>query len=101
VPTVLTVLLPVALMLLRAFGEVFLDEESSTRSALDVVGTPVVALLAGLILGMFTLGVQAGFSRGRPSSRWSGCWACWRSTSSPDHSGASRAVPAVPGQASP
>jgi GntP family gluconate:H+ symporter len=62
-PTVLTVLLPVALMLARAFGELVLDEGTRTRAVLDVVGNPVVALLAGVLVAMFTLGTAAGLDR--------------------------------------
>jgi len=65
--TVLTVLLPVLLMLLRAIGEVVLDEGNALRSALDIAGTPIVALLAGVILSMFTLGTAVGFGRQRIS----------------------------------
>ena len=71
-PTVLTVLLPVALMLLRALGELLLDEGNTLRTALDVVGAPVVALLAGVVVAMFTMGVQAGFARGEISATLGG-----------------------------
>jgi GntP family gluconate:H+ symporter len=67
-PAVITVLLPVVLMLLRAVGELTLDEGTGARKTLDIVGTPIVALLAGVILAMFTLGYQAGFSRSQVSS---------------------------------
>ncbi|MCX5069435.1 GntP family permease [Micromonospora lupini] len=67
-PAVITVLLPVVLMLLRAIGELALDEGTAGRKTLDIVGTPIVALLAGVILAMFTLGYQAGFSRSQVSS---------------------------------
>ncbi|MFF3865600.1 SLC13 family permease [Micromonospora sp. NPDC001898] len=67
-PAVITVLLPVALMLLRAVGELALAEGSAGRKALDIVGAPIVALLAGVIVAMFTLGFQAGFSRKQVSS---------------------------------
>ncbi|MGW1057327.1 GntT/GntP/DsdX family permease [Micromonospora rubida] len=67
-PAVITVLLPVALMLLRAVGELALPEDSAGRKALDIVGAPIVALLAGVIVAMFTLGFQAGFSRKQVSS---------------------------------
>jgi GntP family gluconate:H+ symporter len=66
--TIITVLLPVVLMLLRAIGELTLDEGNELRTVLDVIGTPVIALLAGVILGMFTLGVAVGFGRERISS---------------------------------
>jgi GntP family gluconate:H+ symporter len=63
VPTLLTVLLPVALMLLRAVGELLLPAGNAVRSALDVAGTPVVALLAGVLVAIVTLGVRAGLGR--------------------------------------
>jgi len=52
-----TVLLPVVLMLLRAIAELTLDKGSAARQALDGVGNPVVALLAGVILALLALGV--------------------------------------------
>ena len=66
--TVVTVLLPVVLMLLRAIGELVLDKGSGLRSVLDVIGTPMIALLAGVILGMFTLGTAVGFGRQKISA---------------------------------
>ncbi|HEY0360332.1 MAG TPA: SLC13 family permease [Mycobacteriales bacterium] len=66
-PTLLTVLLPVVLMLLRAVGELVLPDDSSLRAALDIAGTPLVALLAGVLVAMFTLGVRAGLGRRRIS----------------------------------
>jgi GntP family gluconate:H+ symporter len=62
-PTLLTVLLPVVLMLLRALGELLLPEGHAVRSGLDVAGTPVVALLAGVLVAMVTLGVRSGLGR--------------------------------------
>jgi GntP family gluconate:H+ symporter len=70
--TIITVLLPVLLMLLRAIGELTLDEGNGLRSVLDVIGTPVVALLAGVVLSMFTLGTAVGFGRERISSTLGG-----------------------------
>ncbi|MFF5069936.1 SLC13 family permease [Micromonospora olivasterospora] len=67
-PAVITVLLPVVLMLLRAVGELTLPEGSGGRRALDIVGTPIIALLTGVIVAMFTLGYQAGFNRAQVSS---------------------------------
>ncbi|GAB3339480.1 hypothetical protein GCM10027452_12410 [Micromonospora halotolerans] len=62
-----TVLLPVVLMLLRAIGELTLDEDTGGRKALDIIGTPIVALLAGVIFAMIFLGYRTGFSRGQVS----------------------------------
>ncbi|MFE7872873.1 SLC13 family permease [Micromonospora humida] len=67
-PAVLTVLLPVVLMLLRAVGELTLADGTVARQTLDIAGAPIVALLAGVIVAMFTLGYQAGFSRSQVSS---------------------------------
>ncbi|MEU4221414.1 gluconate:H+ symporter [Actinoplanes sp. NPDC026623] len=65
---VLTILLPIVLMLARAIGELTLDKENRLRTALDVAGTPVVALLAGVLLAMWTLGKRAGFDRVQTSA---------------------------------
>ena len=67
-PAVATILLPVVLMLLRAIGELTLDEGDSLRNALDVAGTPLVALLAGVLLAMFTLGFATGMNREQVST---------------------------------
>jgi GntP family gluconate:H+ symporter len=67
-PAVLTVLLPVILMLGRAFGELVLDKGNQLREVLDVLGNPVVAMLAGVIVAMFTLGMASGMDRGRISN---------------------------------
>jgi GntP family gluconate:H+ symporter len=60
---VLTVLLPVALMLARGAAELLLPEGDSVRDVLEVVGEPVVALLAGVFVAMWALGHRAGFDR--------------------------------------
>lgn len=65
--TVFTVLLPVLLMLARAVGEVFLAEDTDPRQFLEVIGNPVVALLAGVLFGMVTLGLGSGMGRGQVS----------------------------------
>jgi GntP family gluconate:H+ symporter len=70
--TIATVLLPVVLMLLRAIGELTLDEGNRVRSVLDVIGTPMIALLAGVILAMFTLGTAVGFGREKISATLGG-----------------------------
>ena len=72
VPTVLTVLLPVVLMLLRAIGEVVLDPDSTLSKVLVVAGTPIIALLAGVLVGMFTLGARVGMNRGEISASLGG-----------------------------
>src|SRR3978361_1490494 len=61
--TVATVLLPVVLMALGAIGELTLDEGTTLRSVSNVLGTPVIALLIGVVVAMFTLGTAVGFGR--------------------------------------
>ncbi|MPQ98797.1 gluconate transporter [Modestobacter sp. I12A-02628] len=65
--TVATVLLPVVLMMLGAVGELTLDEGGALRSVADVLGTPVIALLIGLLVAMVTLGTAVGFGREKVS----------------------------------
>jgi GntP family gluconate:H+ symporter len=65
--TILTVLLPVLLMLVKAVCDLTLDKSNGLRSTFDVLGNPPVALLIGLIVAMFTLGTAVGFGRERIS----------------------------------
>jgi GntP family gluconate:H+ symporter len=59
--TLFSVLLPVALMLGKALVDIFIDDEKQTfRQVLDVLGTPLVALLIAVLVAMFTLGVGSG-----------------------------------------
>ncbi|MFD6415074.1 GntP family permease [Streptomyces sp. NPDC060194] len=67
--TVATVLLPVVLMLVKALVDIVVnDPENHVQRVTDVVGSPLIALLAAVLVGMFTLGRAAGFSRERLSS---------------------------------
>ncbi|GAA1887869.1 gluconate:H+ symporter [Streptantibioticus ferralitis] len=69
VPTVCTMLLPVVLMLAKALVDVLVKNQSSlVYRVFDVIGTPLVALLAAVMLGMFTLARPAGFSKERISA---------------------------------
>lgn len=61
-------LLPVVLMLARAVAELTLAEGTGVRPALELAGTPVVALLVGTVAGMLLLGIPAGMNRTRISS---------------------------------
>jgi GntP family gluconate:H+ symporter len=60
--TVTTVLLPVALMLLKAFADVVLPAGSDVRHWLDLIGDPINALLAALLLSLVTFGSARGFT---------------------------------------
>ncbi len=69
VPTVCTMLLPVVLMLAKALVDVLVKNQgSAVYRVFDVIGTPVVALLAAVVLAMFTLARPAGFSKERISA---------------------------------
>ncbi|MGW1054014.1 GntT/GntP/DsdX family permease [Streptomyces sp. NPDC002521] len=64
--TLATVLLPVVLMLAKALVDIVVDDPADrTQRAFDVIGSPLIALLAAVITGFFTLGRPAGFSRER------------------------------------
>lgn len=60
--TLVTVLLPVALMLLKTFADVALDEKNVVRQWLDFIGHPITALLAALLLSLYTFGYARGFT---------------------------------------
>ncbi|WKD30780.1 GntT/GntP/DsdX family permease [Streptomyces xanthophaeus] len=67
--TVFTVLLPVALMLVKAFVDIVVDDPADpVQRVTDVAGSPMIALLAAVLVGMFTLGRAAGFTRDRISA---------------------------------
>jgi GntP family gluconate:H+ symporter len=66
--TLATVLLPVVLMLSKALVDIVVDDPASlVQRVFDVVGSPLIALLAAVIVGIFTLGRPAGFSKERIS----------------------------------
>jgi GntP family gluconate:H+ symporter len=61
--TIFSVLLPVVLMMGKALADIFIeDPEDAVRQVLDVLGTPLVALLLATVVAMFTLGRGAGMS---------------------------------------
>jgi GntP family gluconate:H+ symporter len=67
--TVVTILLPIVLMLIRAVVELTIDDpKNGLQKVTDVLGNPPVALLIGLIVAMFTLGTAVGFGRARINS---------------------------------
>jgi GntP family gluconate:H+ symporter len=62
--TLFSVLLPVVLMLGKALADIFIDDKTQLlRQVLDTLGTPLIALLLAVIVGMFTLGRGAGMGR--------------------------------------
>ncbi|MGW0614823.1 GntT/GntP/DsdX family permease [Streptomyces sp. NPDC002788] len=66
--TLFTVLLPVILMLAKALVDIVVDDpENLIQRVFDVVGAPMIALLASVLVGIFTLLRPAGFSKERIS----------------------------------
>ncbi|MFB9312907.1 GntP family permease [Nocardioides plantarum] len=62
--TILTVLLPVALMLSKALADIVIDDEDAKlQQVFDVVGNPFVALLIGTLVAMVTFGYAVGMDR--------------------------------------
>ncbi|MEU5046043.1 GntP family permease [Streptomyces griseorubiginosus] len=67
-PTLATILLPVVLMLSKALVDIVIDDsENLTQRVFDVIGSPLIALLAAVLVGIFTLLRPAGFGKERLS----------------------------------
>lgn len=60
--TVCTILLPVALMLLKSFADVRFPTAHPARVWMDFIGNPITALLVALLVGMYTFGRARGLS---------------------------------------
>jgi len=60
--TLVTVLLPVFLMLLKALADITLDDKHLLRQWMDLIGHPITALLAALLLSLYTFGKARGFT---------------------------------------
>ncbi|MEU1320085.1 gluconate:H+ symporter [Streptomyces tibetensis] len=66
--TLFTVLLPVLLMLAKALVDIVVDDPGNpVQRVFDVIGAPMIALLASVLVGIFTLLRPAGFSKERIS----------------------------------
>ncbi|MEU7720005.1 GntT/GntP/DsdX family permease [Streptomyces tibetensis] len=66
--TLFTVLLPVLLMLAKALVDIAVDDPGNpVQRVFDVIGAPMIALLASVLVGIFTLLRPAGFSKERIS----------------------------------
>ncbi len=67
--TMFSVLLPVVLMLGKALVELLIDDPTQTlQRFFALVGEPIVALMIGVIVAMFTLGRASGMDRNRIST---------------------------------
>lgn len=63
--TLSTVLLPVVLMLLKALVDIVVDDPADhTQRVFDVIGSPMIALLAAVLVGFFTLGFYRRVQQG-------------------------------------
>ena len=62
--TLFSVLLPVVLMMGKALADIFIDDKGNlVRQVFDTLGTPLIALLIAVIVGIFTLGLGSGMKR--------------------------------------
>jgi GntP family gluconate:H+ symporter len=61
--TLFTILFPIALMMGKAWADLALPVGNPVRTAMAFIGAPVVALLLGTILAMFTFGFGLGRTR--------------------------------------
>lgn len=61
--TLVTVLLPVALMMGKALADIFSGQDSPVRDVMDFIGQPMFALLITALLAIFTLGRTSGMDR--------------------------------------
>ncbi|MGW7681634.1 GntT/GntP/DsdX family permease [Kribbella sp. NPDC054772] len=59
--TLVTVLSPVVLMLLKAASDVWMSKDAALFPVLQFIGDPVVALLIAVLLAMYTFGTSVGF----------------------------------------
>ena len=60
--TLFTILLPVGLMLAKTLADILAPDQSPVRQWMDFIGNPIVALLAALIVGLWTFGFARGLS---------------------------------------
>ena len=62
---ILSIVLPVLLMLIRAVGELTLRDGTGLRTTLDFVGEPAFALFVGVLVAMVAVGRTSGMNRGQ------------------------------------
>jgi gluconate:H+ symporter, GntP family len=60
--TLITLLSPLVLMLIKAAADIWMSPAAALRPALDFIGDPVFALLFAVLLAMVTFGTTVGFS---------------------------------------
>jgi GntP family gluconate:H+ symporter len=64
-PTLLSILLPVALMLLATLAELALPPAHPARAAASFVGNPTIALLVSVLFATWSFGTRCGYGAGR------------------------------------
>jgi gluconate:H+ symporter, GntP family len=60
--TLITLLSPLVLMLIKAAADIWMAKGATLRPTLDFIGDPVFALLFAVLLAMVTFGTTVGFS---------------------------------------
>ncbi|ARP82835.1 gluconate transporter [Bordetella genomosp. 8] len=60
--TLITLLSPIVLMLVKAGADIWMDKNAPARHVLDFIGDPVFALLVAVLLAMVTFGTAVGFN---------------------------------------
>ncbi len=61
--TLFTILLPVLLMLVATVADVTLTKGSRLREWADLIGSPLIAMLAATLVSFYTFGARCGFDR--------------------------------------
>lgn len=61
--TIVTILLPVALMMAATVADLTLDKGSRSRQWMDFIGSPVVAMLGAVLFSFYSFGVARGFGK--------------------------------------
>ncbi|MCZ2403389.1 gluconate transporter [Paenarthrobacter sp. Z7-10] len=69
--TLITVLSPVVLMLIRAASDLWMSKDAALYPFLQFIGEPIVALLIAVLLAMITFGTSVGFSASTLTSKLS------------------------------
>ena len=67
--TLLTLLSPLVLMLIKAAADIWIEPETGIRPFLDFIGDPVFALLFAVLLAMITFGTRVGFNAATLSTK--------------------------------
>lgn len=61
----ISVILPVLMMLVKAIGDLSSGKDSTTRTVVDFIGDPSVALLTGVLVAMWAVGHASGMPRAK------------------------------------